>query len=411
MMIVVPAAYQTIKLVLLIIIFFSVLIDLLVKRQLRLHPIIFYGFLFYLILGLLYGIYGFLQGNLGAIPITKEVVVYVFFYMILICGIIDLTALKYIHNIMIFSMFFLVFYLIATFLNAYGIWPNWLYYSLQTETSDETINVVGIISTGRISTSFSSFPGLLFLQPYLFTYIMTQPERKFKWLWILFLLLTIIMIFAGRRILLINAIVFPIIIIIALKRIGNKRNRKKIKWKMKVFYLLLGLFTLVSIVIKKAGIDLQSNIEYFLFTFQSKQITSGGAVQSNVRLETIFHLYQGWLESPIFGFGNGASYSKYLRNIDEPWSYEVLYMQFLYSWGIVGFSLYGLGIYYIYKKIIKVYKENSVYSNFAISSLMGMISFLIGSATNPYLLKFDFLYVIFLPIAIINLYLLKKNRQ
>jgi hypothetical protein len=43
--------------------------------------------------------------------------------------------------------------------------------------------------------------------------------------------------------------------------------------------------------------------------------------------------------------------------------------------------------------------------------LAGMTCFLIANATNPYLGKFDCLWVIFLPIALINYGLLNSNAR
>lgn len=408
MMIVTPSAYQILKAVLIFVIFVGILLDLIINKRRRLHPLIFQLFIFYILLGLIFGIYGYLRQNLGAIPITKEVVFYVILYMILICGIVDYASMKYIHKILVFSMAFLCLYLVASVLNAYGIWPDWLYYSLQTETSIEDVSIDTLGLDGRLYASFRSFPNLLFLQPYLFCFIITQPEKKSKLMWLLFFAMTIIMVFVGRRILMIIAILSPIIIIITLNLFRKNNALKVINWKSVIFYSVLVLSGLVFIIIKISGINVQSTVEYFLFSFQSIQITPSGEIVSNVRLDTIYQLFNGWKESPIFGFGNGASYPNFLRNKAEPWNYEVIYMQFLYSWGILGFTLYGMGIYFIIKKLIKIYKENSVYSRYAISSLMGMVAFLIGCATNPYLLAFDALYIIFLPVAIINIHHLKQ---
>ena len=43
--------------------------------------------------------------------------------------------------------------------------------------------------------------------------------------------------------------------------------------------------------------------------------------------------------------------------------------------------------------------------------LVGTTCFLIGNATNPYLAKFDYIWVIFLPVTVINLWLLDTSRS
>lgn len=42
--------------------------------------------------------------------------------------------------------------------------------------------------------------------------------------------------------------------------------------------------------------------------------------------------------------------------------------------------------------------------------LVGTACFLIANTTNPYLAKFDYIWVVFLPVALINIWLLDKNK-
>lgn len=49
------------------------------------------------------------------------------------------------------------------------------------------------------------------------------------------------------------------------------------------------------------------------------------------------------------------------------------------------------------------------YGRLMLPLLVGLTCFLIANATNPYLLKFDYMWVIFLPLAIINRFLIEFN--
>jgi O-antigen ligase len=404
MMIVVPSAYQLFKGILFIIVLIEIFIIINFRLSLKMHPNIFFLFIFYIFLGIAFGVYGLIQHNSGALPITKEIVLYVILYMIVICGIDDYVSMTYIHKTLILSLSFLCIYIAASLLNAYGIWPDSLYYNLQTTTSDQAINVTTLKLYGRFSASFSSYPSLLFLQPYLFVFLITNPKKQSKWMWLLFLVSTAIMVFVGRRILLMVALLFPLFTILFISFIRKDNEHKVVKWKSVLFYLVI-FFVVISIIfIEVSGVSIKSITDYFISNFHSKQVTTGGKVGSNVRLDTIIELFKGWKERPLFGFGSGAYYPHFIRNLKEPWNYEVSYMQYLYSWGIAGCALYGMGIYFIIRKLINIYKEGSFYSSYALASLMGMIAFLIGNATNPYLLKIDYFFVIFLPVAIINLH-------
>src|ERR1035437_9460567 len=87
MMIIVPSAYQLFKGILFFIVFLEIFIIINFRLSLKIHPNIFFLFIFYICLGIAFGIYGLIQHNSGALPITKEIVLYVILYMIVICGI------------------------------------------------------------------------------------------------------------------------------------------------------------------------------------------------------------------------------------------------------------------------------------------------------------------------------------
>lgn len=50
-----------------------------------------------------------------------------------------------------------------------------------------------------------------------------------------------------------------------------------------------------------------------------------------------------------------------------------------------------------------------MYGPWMLAVLTGVSGLLIANATNPYLAKFDFMWVLFLPLAIINRHLLEKS--
>ncbi|HBD3887813.1 TPA: hypothetical protein KJF53_003784, partial [Escherichia coli] len=91
----------------------------------------------------------------------------------------------------------------------------------------------------------------------------------------------------------------------------------------------------------------------------------------------------------------------------QPWAYELSYIAFLFQFGLVGFFIYLMGILFIIYTLIRRVKfvgRNSMEFCF----LSGFISFMIANATNPYLLKFDYMWLIFIPLGIANSILVKK---
>jgi len=72
----------------------------------------------------------------------------------------------------------------------------------------------------------------------------------------------------------------------------------------------------------------------------------------------------------------------------------------------VGLLAYAAGVIWIYCLGTRVIKEGGILGQMMVPLLVGMTCFLIANATNPYLGKFDGLWTLFLPIAVINYWLL-----
>ena len=129
---------------------------------------------------------------------------------------------------------------------------------------------------------------------------------------------------------------------------------------------------------------------------------------NNERLLQLYALYDGFSESPLIGAGAGAVAS-YIRSYEHPWAYELYYVSLLFQYGIIGFMFYLAGVIYLIASMIKkmCYSQYNVYNVYYVSILSGMVSFLIATFTNPYLAKFDYMWVIFLPASIV----LSKNKD
>lgn len=134
------------------------------------------------------------------------------------------------------------------------------------------------------------------------------------------------------------------------------------------------------------------------FDFSSQTIDAG----ADLRHEQLTALVRGWLEHPVLGAGHGASAYGSIRSQDAPWAYELSYMALLFQTGLVGFMTYSAGVFWIFWRGIKIIGEGGPLGRMMIPMLVGCSSFLIANATNPYLSKFDGLWMLFLPLAVIN---------
>ena len=119
-------------------------------------------------------------------------------------------------------------------------------------------------------------------------------------------------------------------------------------------------------------------------------------------------LIEGWRESPLLGAGHGAAVA-YSRSAKQPWAYELVYVALLYQTGLIGFIIYTFAIIWIFWYSLKAIKSDVYLGYHLIPVLVGTISFLIANATNPYLAKYDYMWVIFLPVAFVNYWLLRQT--
>ena len=126
------------------------------------------------------------------------------------------------------------------------------------------------------------------------------------------------------------------------------------------------------------------------------------------REEQYAALLDGWSENLILGGGHGSYVPASLRSETMPWAYELYYLALLYQTGVVGMTFYTAGVLWIYWMGVKIIREGGVLARMMFPTLVALSCFLIASGTNPYLPRFDGLWVIFLPVALINFWLLNR---
>ena len=120
-------------------------------------------------------------------------------------------------------------------------------------------------------------------------------------------------------------------------------------------------------------------------------------------------MINGWYSNPLFGYGHGT-YTDIIRS-EKPWRYELSYLALLFHTGIIGLILYSVGIIWIYYYGVKIIKKGGDSAIIMIALLNGLTAMLISYATNPYFDALDILWVIFLPVAYINIHSTKKSHQ
>jgi hypothetical protein len=255
-----------------------------------------------------------------------------------------------------------------------------------------------------IELGWPGFNSLPFLIPFIFCFYVLRNSfsSSFKVnsslvnIAVLCLLITVFL--SGRRALILILLITPLLLIFLCYFLPASRSKKIIK---NLFILFLIPMPLVLALLIYYQVDLLLIVNSFIEGFQFSDDTNISANRKQIQL---YALLEGWSEVPLLGGGLG-SHVTYIRSWDMPWSYEIYFLALLYQVGFLGFTIYLIGILWIFLESIKIIRLNNDYSLQIICLLCGMLGSLIASFTNPYLVRFDGLWVIFIPAAFINYYL------
>ena len=397
-----PTAYTEVKVVLLGALLFGVVVGSLNGARFCVQRQVFVLFVFYSGMGAAYVLYGYLNGNPGAVKVVTVYVLWPLVYLILVSAISRTWMIRRLMQVLVGSSLAIPLYALYYLLFAVGVIPGKFYVELD-------LGQGASFSGGFAEYNLYSVSTLLFLFPFVTACIVLwSGERDAPvargWLVLAFVLLTAASILSGRRALwLVMALTLPLLAaILFLSGQGRQMLKKTVAFFP--FFSAVVVFTLTI-----AALELEVNPlgvwEVFMRGFNFSSDDSAVA-----RSEQFSALVQGWLSSPIFGAGLGAVAEGSIRSKETPWAYELYFLSVLFQTGLAGFLAYALGIGWIIVYALWVIRRDPMLRLYMTPVLVGMLCFLIASNSNPYLPKFDFLWVVFLPVALINYALLENSR-
>jgi len=401
LMLFVPTSYKGLKAFLLVGLFFGILLGLLYGIPFRIHLQVFILFLFYTFLGMAYVFYGYIQGNPGAVRVSTVYVIWPIVYMVIISTMSKEWIFRSVARVLIGSSIAISLYAIYYLFHELGIVPDVLYLELDLGQSAGFYEELVRYNLYSISTLLFLFP---FVTASLFSWggVDPPPVRR-NYIIISFLLVTCVSILSGRRALWLVMILTPLLTSVIL--FFAKQRQGTIKKILKPIFYFAGIVG-VSLGLLQTVFDVGVSglLNRFVEGFQFSD--DFGAV---LRREQYVALLDGWANSAFFGAGLGAVAEGSIRSLEMPWSYELYFLSMLFHTGIVGIAAYAIGIGWIVFHGLRIIRRDPALRPYMIPVLVGMICFLIASNTNPYLAKFDYLWIIFLPVALINHHLLEGN--
>lgn len=378
------------------------------KRKIFIHWKVFNITLTILCFSLFFVFIGWINDSPGWSKQLKIYVLWPIIYFFMISTLNSMKRIAFIQRLLIYSTIGVGVYGTGFMLTNLGFIPDIKVFSL-FESEELAIT----FESGYIETKFPGLNSLSFLIPYCIAFLIinfrnTDLKGVVSVWWVLCaILFSVVLLFiSGRRAILLVVALTPFLLFFFKKfqpiqqQVVTKKNM--LKFLVLIFALIPGFFLIFNFYY---DFNVSAFIDMFLsgFDFESSDANS-----SQSRNTQFFALIEGWLESPIFGSGLGSSVS-YIRSEEMPWSYELYYVALLFQTGLLGLIVYSGGIFWIYYKGISVIRKGNALGRLMLPTLIGMSGTLIASFSNPYLPRFDGLWVIFIPVAMINYTLLKKG--
>lgn len=371
------------------------------SRRIRLHPTVIVWTIVFVLAGAFFVLLGLVQHAPGALPLAPLYVAWPIAYTVFVEGVADSRVLGSLDTLLLISAFVIFSYaLIFIFVQAHLL-PSFVLVHLNLDAR------VGFYP-GFIQYSLNNLASMLFLVPYLMALLVIRPAgasmaRRVA-LWAALILGIAAVALSLRRGIMLAVALGPIFIAMLTLFLPGKERLRVFRGLAR---LVAGLFVLI------VGAALYAHFRHgwtpdnmLAFIRQGYDFQFSNEPGAVARAQQFRALIDAWTKSPVFGGGAGAAGAAYVRDPSQPWAYELSYVALLYQTGVVGVLLYGSGIAWIFWSGIRMIRSAHPLGFRIFPFLIGLAAFLVGNATNPYLAKFDYLWVIFLPVSYINLWLL-----
>jgi hypothetical protein len=403
MVLFVPLTYASIKALPLGLLILVITIGILMRGKIFLHRTILFWTFLVVLSGLVSLLVGVLNDAPGALYVGHFYILWPLVYVLLVAGITNEKFICGLIKVLIFTTIAISLYGLIDIATLAGLLPD--IFSIIIDKGQR----IGF-HEGYIHYTTHSIYTLFFAVPFLISALITWPSSKNmpvsrRWLWVALVLSLGVTFLSARRALWIVCAFSPfltVILHILSSRYYSFSNRKL------VYRTFAGLILIISVVFFSLHpifeIECSAMIQRFVASFQVQ--TDYGAI---VRVEQFFALWRGWLESPLIGAGLGSVAEGSIRSVYYPWQYELFYLSLLFHTGIIGVIIYSGAVIWIYRMGFKMICSGENLGLYMLPILVGTSSFLIASATNPYLGTFSGLWPIYLPIALINVWLLMRR--
>lgn len=287
-------------------------------------------------------------------------------------------SLRRIHHALVISG------ILISALNLAGLLDSFAMTGFFSAAMRKELDMVVGFHDGYIQITSMNIGPLFFIVPYLFALRMRKDAGPLNNGLSLLALVASILLAAvsGRRALWVCVLLAPLLVH-GLSWLSSSLSLLKRRHRFVVMVLAVGLILLVPLVIA-IGHSLDSAIlGHFLEAFSAEDERTG----------QLWYLLAGFREYPIFGSGFAGTLKNipFIRGQDVPWMFELTYWTLLFNLGVVGMAGF-LGVFGLFMRwVIQSMRRYTKTSAMPFALLVGLLSFMVGVYSNPYLGSFDFL--------------------
>lgn len=374
---------------------------LLFKNEFEISLPVLTWFSVFVLFGVFFSLWAFIfpfnspQFILKSMPVN---IVWPIIYLFFIKYLVNPDNISLLNRIMVIAAIFISIYLILAALSFIGIIP------ISPSAFTLATPDIGRSESTEVQMSMAAITSLMFLNPFLLTNLLLGTYKRdgisLFFTSVAFLLTILGVLVSGRRTLILNILIIPFVIYLFLKlsKVTLGRAQKKYIYRL-TFGLIIIILLLFAYLIYFNLVDFIGYWDFFVSGFDFD--TNGRDLGSSIRGQQFHSMLQSWIDYPILGTGFGSASLYVIRSQETPWVYELSYMTLLFQTGIVGFIIYMSLLGWLFLKCILLVRKRPDFA-FIIPSFMGCFCFLIGNASNPYLIAFDHMWAIFLPAGLIN---------
>jgi hypothetical protein len=363
---------------------------------------------FFAAFGILLVLRGLILGAPGASNLAGVHAFWPLVYLILIGGMLQVNTLQSLEKTIIIASATIGTLAVAYLLSQLHLIPEIPHFDAFLPDDEATIGFY----EGYVRMALPGVNSLSFIVPFLMATIVIRSSSRSAQgfskvgIWVSLLLSMFVVIVSGRRATTLALFLTPALIFaFGLFAPTNERSAVMKSLRQLVVTAVVGVFLVILLLRPVYTISFEGFFDRFSsgFDFSATSVDSS----PDERRQQFFALLNGWYEHPVLGAGLGEPAYGSIRSDVMPWAYELSYLALLYQTGLVGLGIYAAGIAWIYLMGIRILRSGGIFGKSMLPLLVGMTCFLIANATNPYLAKFDGLWIIFFPVAVINLWLVR----